>query len=153
MPKNIDVQGSTWAYFTTEELVAQKNPSLNDRLENRGAFWAGLWFLGGVLVTAKEGNAFMLSLMSAGAGVAFYMAHSSLKVLVEASVCRIHVNGQDLGARLDTGELEDFLFVRFPGADIQIERSNEWKWALPPDGTWKRERRITEREARATEAR
>jgi hypothetical protein len=130
-----------WRYFTEEELLAEKEPNFYQRIDHAGAFWFGIFCLLGVITNARDHDLFGLSIFSALGGIAFYVAYTSVRNLVEGTICRITIDGSDLGCRVDTGDLEDFLHCGFVGRKIEIERSAHSVRALPAGDYWKQQRR------------
>lgn len=130
-----------WRYCTKEELLAEKEPNFYRRMEKTHAFWFGIFCLLGVITGARQHDLFSLSGFSAGGGIAFYIAFTSVRNLVEGTICRITVDGIDFGYRVDAGDLEDFLYCRFEDRKVKIERTEHWVRTLPASNFWKEERR------------
>lgn len=115
-----------WRCFTEEELRSEKKPRLYQRIDKPHAFWFGVFCLLAVIANARQHDLLSISIFSALGGIAFYIAYISIRPLAEATICRITIDGIDFGYRWDTGDLKDFLSSRFPGREIQIERTDYW---------------------------
>lgn len=137
-----------WRYCTQQELVAEKEPNFYKRMEKPHAFWFGIFCLLGVVAGAQRHDLFSLSGFSAMGGIAFYIAYKSVQNLVEGTICRITVDEVDLGYRVDAGDLEDFLFCRFSGRKVEIERTEYQTRTLPVNDYWKEQRRKQELSSR-----
>lgn len=129
-----------WRYFTKEELLAGKEPNFYRRMDKTGAFWFGIFCLLGLVANARQHDLFGLSMFSAMGGIAFYIAYTSVRGLVEGTICRIMIDDIDFGHRVDTGGLEDFLYYRFAGRNIDIERTADWIRTLPEGDYWRQQR-------------